>query len=196
MLHRRMTVVVLALMTLGLVGLSAHATNFNIDPYHSSVNFRIKHVIGKVAGHFDKFTGSFTYNEGKPSSWSANASIETASVNTGIEKRDNHLRTPEFFDVQKFPTMTFKSTGVTDVQGNKAKLHGDLTMHGVTKPVVLDLEIAGATKDPMGKGLRAGATATGHVNRADFGVGATTGPIAGMIGTDVQIDIEIEGVSQ
>jgi len=126
------------------------------------------------------------------------ATIETTSVNTGIEKRDNHLRTPEFFDAQKFPQITFKSTSVTDAQGTMAKLHGDLTMHGVTKPVVLDLEISGVTKDPMdktGKANRAGATATGKISRLDYGIGAATGPTAGMIGKDVEISIEIEGVS-
>ncbi len=178
------------------VGHFAYATDYNLDPYHSSVSFRVKHVIGKVTGHFDKFTGMFSYDEGKLSNGSASATIEASSINTGIEKRDNHLRSPDFFDVQKYPTITFKSTGITEVQGNKAKLHGDLTMHGVTKPVVLDLDIAGAVKDPMGKGTRAGITATGHVNRADFGIGATTGPMAGAVGTDIEITIDAEGVSK
>jgi polyisoprenoid-binding protein YceI len=149
-----------------------------------------------VTGHFDKFAGTFSYEAGKPQAWKAEATIDAASVNTGIEKRDNHLRTPDFFDAQKFTALVFKSTGVTDVQGDKAKLHGDLTMHGMTKPVVLDLEIAGVVKDPMGTGNRAGATATGHVSRADFGIGPTSGPMAGAVGTDVEITIEIEGVSK
>ena len=176
--------------------ISSHAADYTIDPYHSSVSFRIKHVIGKVTGHFDKFTGTFTYDAGNPVASSASASIEAASVNTGIEKRDNHLRSPDFFDVQKYPTLAFKSTGVTDVQGDKARLHGNLTMHGVTKPVVLDLDIAGTTKDPMGKGMRAGATATGTVNRLDYGIGPSAGPMAGMVGNEVDITIEIEGVSK
>ena len=188
-------VVVLGFGILAL-GSSARAADFNIDPFHSSVSFRIKHVIGKVTGHFNKFTGDFSYEAGKPQAWKASAVIDAASVDTSIEKRDNHLRTPDFFDVQKFPTLTFKSTDVTDVQGDKAKLHGDLTLHGVTKAVVLDLEIAGTAKDPMGKGMRAGATATGRVNRLDFGIGPATGPMAGMIGNDVDITIEIEGVSK
>ena len=81
------------------------------------------------------------------------------------------------------------------MQGDKAKLHGDLTMHGVTKPVVLDLEMAGVVKDPMGKGNRAGASATGHVARADFGIGPTSGPMSAAVGNDVEISIDIEGVS-
>ncbi len=166
-LSRKLAVAVLGFGFLSLASI-VRAADFNIDPYHSSVSFKIKHVIGKVTGHFDKFTGTFSYEAGKPQTWSAMSTIESTSVNTGIDKRDNHLRTADFFDVAKYPTLTFKSTGVTDVQGNKAKLHGDLTMHGVTKPVVLDLDIAGAVKDPMGTGNRAGATATGHVSRAGF----------------------------
>jgi polyisoprenoid-binding protein YceI len=193
--RRKAAVAVLGFGILAL-GSPVRAADFNIDPSHSSVSFRIKHVIGKVTGHFDKFSGSFSYDAGKPQTWSAMSVIEAASINTGIEKRDNHLRTPDFFDAQKFPTLAFKSTGITDVQGDKAKLHGELTMHGVTKPVVLDLDIAGAVKDPMGKGMRAGATATGHVNRLDYGVGPATGPLAGMVGADVEITIEIEGVSK
>ena len=192
---RKIAVAVLALGILGL-GNSARAADFNIDPYHSSVSFRIKHVIGKVIGHFDKFSGTFSYDETKLQSTTAMATIEATSINTGIEKRDNHLRSPDFFDVQKFPAIIFKSTGVSDVAGTKAKLHGDLTMHGVTKPVVLDLDVAGATKDPMGKGMRAGATATGHVSRLDFGIGPVGGPMAAAVGTDVEITIEIEGVSK
>jgi polyisoprenoid-binding protein YceI len=194
-LSRKIAVAVLSLGVLSLSS-SLRAADFNIDPYHSSISFKIKHVIGKVTGHFDKFTGTFSYDAAKPDSWTAMANIDPASVNTGIEKRDNHLRTPDFFDVAKFPTMTFKSTSVTDVQGTKAKLHGDLTMHGVTKPVVLDLEVAGVVTDPMGKGNRAGATATGHVDRTDYGIGPITGPMAGAVGKDVEITIEIEGVSK
>lgn len=179
-----------------VLGAQVRAETFSIDPNHSSVLFRVKHIVGKVAGHFDKFSGTFDYDVAKPESWKAQANIDVTSINTGIEKRDNHLRSADFFDVQKYPAMTFKSTSVTDVQGQTAKLHGDLTLHGMTKPIVLDLEIAGVTKDPMGKGSRAGATATGRLNRLDYGVGPATGPMAGMVGKDVEITIEIEGISK
>ena len=173
----------------------AQAETYQIDPAHSNVSFSIKHLVGKVAGRFDKFAGSFNYDAAKPTAWSTQATIEATSIDTGVEKRDNHLRTPDFFDVQKFPMITFKSTGITDIVGSKAKLHGDLTMRGVTKPVVLDLEFGGTAPDPMTKGMRAGASATGSISRADFGVGATTGPMAGMVGKDVTITIDIEGVN-
>src|SRR5450631_1223119 len=81
-------------------GSFVYAADFNIDPYHSSVSFRIKHVIGKVTGHFDRFSGHFTYDAGKPQTWSAAATIDASSVNTGIDKRDTHLRSADFFDVQ------------------------------------------------------------------------------------------------
>lgn len=186
---------ILALLAVGFLGVAVHAETYTIDPYHSSVSFKVKHVVGKVAGKFDKFTGTFDYDPAHLSKASAEATIDATSVDTGIEKRDNHLRTPDFFDVTKFPTLTFKSTGVTDVNGNNAKLHGDLTMHGVTKPVVLDLEIEGVAKDPMGN-TRAGATASGHVNRQDFGIGPTSGPMAGMVGQDIEISIEVEGTQK
>src|SRR5579871_5569867 len=150
-LSRKIVTAVLGIGILTL-GSSARAAEFTIDPNHSSVSFRVKHVIGKVIGHFDKFSGNFSYDAGAPQTWSAMATIDANSVNTGIEKRDNHLRSPDFFDAQKFPTLAFKSTGITDVQGDRAKLHGNLTMHGVTKPIVLDLEISGTAADPMGKG--------------------------------------------
>ncbi len=186
----------MSLLALSLWAGVANAETYAIDPAHSSVLFTVSHVIGRVSGHFDKFSGSFNYEPNKTSAWAAQATIDAASINTGIEKRDNHLRSPDFFDVQKYPTLTFKSTGVTDANGTKAKLHGDLTMHGVTKPVVLDLEILGVVKDPMGKGNRAGATAKARINRLDYGVGPASGPMAGMVGKDVDITIEIEAVSQ
>lgn len=172
------------------------AETFTIDPGHSSVNFKVRHLVGRVTGKFDTFSGTFNYDAKKPAAWSANAVIEAKSVNTGIEKRDNHLRNADFFEVEKFPTITFKSTKVTDVADNKGKLHGDLTMHGVTKPVVLDLVINGVEKDPFGKGQRAGISATGKINRHDFGVGSATGPLASAIGEEIAIDIEVEAVSK
>ena len=193
-MKRLFTMVGLLLLSVAIV----HAETYTIDPMHSSVQFKIKHVIGKVVGHFDKFTGTFSYEEGKPQSWTAQAAIEPASVNTGIDKRDTHLRSPDFFEVTKYTTLTFKSTGVTDVQGNTAKLHGDLTIHGVTKPVILDLVIEGLAKDPMSKTgkMRAGAEATGHIDRSDFNVGPSTGALAGMVAHDVEITIDVEGVQQ
>ena len=171
------------------------AATYQIDPVHSSVAFKVRHLVGKVPGRFAKFSGTFDYAKGKPGAWNASAEIETTSIDTGVEKRDNHLRSPDFFDVEKCPKIVFRSTKVTDADGDRAKLHGDLTIHCVTKPVVLDLELGGETNDPK-MGHRAGATATTRINRKDFGLKWNMPMEAGgwMVGDDVDVTIEIEGV--
>jgi polyisoprenoid-binding protein YceI len=178
-----------------LLASAAYAQTYSIDPNHSSVNFTVRHLVGRVTGHFDKFEGTFDYDAANAKSWKTAAMIDAASVDTGIQKRDDHLRSADFFDVSKFPSLLFKSTGVTDVNGMTAKLHGDLTIHGVTKPVVLDLQIGGTVKNPMGPGERAGATATGKINRHDFGINGPTA-MGSMIGDDVDMVINVEGVSK
>ena len=188
------------LLSLSAVVLSlslAGAETYSVDPAHSSVNFTIRHLVGKVTGGFGRCDASFDYDAKDPKSWKADATIQAASINTGIQKRDDHLRSADFFDVAKHPTLAFKSAGVTDVKGNKAKLHGDLTMHGVTRPVVLDLEINGPIKDPWG-GTRVGAAAAGKVNRKDFGISYNKVLDAGglMLGDEVDIVINIEAAAK
>lgn len=172
------------------------AETYEIDSAHSNVGFRIRHLVAKTSGRFTKFSGTIDFTPGKPETWKVDADIDPASVNTDNEKRDGHLKTADFFDVEKFPKMGFKSTKVTDVKGETAKLHGDLTMHGVTKPVVLELEIGGTTKDPWGN-AKAGFTARGKVNRKEFGMVWNKALDAGsvMLGeeVDVVIDVEAQG---
>lgn len=174
---------------------AVRAETYEIDASHSQVGFRIRHLVGKVPGRFTKFSGTVEYTSDKPKSWKVEATIDPASINTDNEKRDGHLKSADFFDVEKFPTMTFKSTKVTNIKDDTAKLHGDLTMHGVTKPVVLDLEVSGTTKDPWGN-IRAGFSATGTINRKDFGIvwnkALDTGGV--MLGDDVAITLDIEAV--
>jgi polyisoprenoid-binding protein YceI len=179
-------------LTLSVAGFAA-AETFTIDDAHSSIGFTIRHMVGRVTGNFDKFSGTFDYVPGNPKKWKADATIDSASLNTRNAKRDDHLRTADFFDVQKYPTLTFKSTDVIEAKENSAKLNGFLTMHGVTKPVVLNLEFGGVQKDPFGKGQRAGVVATTKVKRTDFGIGK---PADAMLGDDVDIVINLEGVSQ
>ncbi|MCM2304501.1 MAG: YceI family protein [Elusimicrobia bacterium] len=171
------------------------ADSYEIDASHSQVGFRIKHLVGKVPGRFTKFAGTVEFTPAKPEAWKVVATIDPASINTDNEKRDGHLKSADFFDVAKFPEMTFKSTKVAGVKGDSAKLHGELTMHGVTKPVVLDLELGGTTKDPWGN-TRAGFTATGTINRKDFGIvwnkALDTGGL--MLGDEVAISLDIEAV--
>jgi len=187
----------LLLVLLTGVRVQAGAATYKIDSEHSAVTFHIHHLIGKVTGHFDRFQGTVDYDADKPASWKTSATIEAASINTQSAKRDTHLRSEDFFEVEKYPTLTFKSTGVTDIQGNHAKLHGDLTMHGVTKPVVLDLEVGGVAKDPWG-GTHAAFSATGKLDRRDYGVEWNQAVEGGgvLIGNEVELELDIEGIPQ
>jgi polyisoprenoid-binding protein YceI len=185
---------ILALAAVLVVAAPAlRAEVYEIDPAHSSLGFRVKHLIGKVPGRFTKFAGTVSYEPGKPEGWKTEAKIDAASINTDNEKRDGHLKSPDFFDVAKCPEITFKSTKITDVKGETAKLLGDLTMHCVTKPVVLALEIGGTTKDPWGN-ARASWSATGTINRKDFGIVWNKALDSGglMLGEDVAITLDIE----
>ena len=173
------------------------ATTYTIDKDHTTIGFKIRHLFSNVKGTFDQLDGTFVYVPDKPDQWTAAATIQAASINTRVEKRDNHLRSPDFFEVEKYPTITFKSTGVTDATPTGAKLHGLLAIHGVEKPVVLDLEIHGEGKDPWGN-QRSGVTATARINRKEFGLNwnqaLETGGV--LVGDDVDIILEIEGLAK
>lgn len=180
-----------------LAGPAAAAT-YDIDPAHSSVGFRVRHLmVSRVNGKFDKFSGTFDYDPKDPRKWAAKASIEAASVNTNNDKRDAHLKSADFFDAEKFPALEFVSTGVRGWRGSKGKLAGKLTMHGVTKDVVLDLEANGTAKDPWG-GERAGFSASVKLNRQDYGVSWNKALEAGgvMVSDEVEVTLEVEGVKK
>ena len=187
---KRAAVAVLAFLSATAV----RAETFVIDPVHSSVNFSVRHMVGRVSGRFEKFEGTFDYAPGQPKSWRAQAVIQAASVNTGVEKRDDDLRSPKFLDAQKYPSLSFRSKGVKDASGETAKLSGELTIHGVTRPVVLELEIGGVVKDPWGN-RRAGATAKTRINRKDYGLTWNQVIESGglLVGEDVDIVLNIEG---
>jgi polyisoprenoid-binding protein YceI len=174
---------------------SVWADNYVIDPDHSGVSFTIRHLLSKVKGNFNEFEGSFVYDPDHPELWKAEATIQAASIDTNVAQRDKHLRSADFFDVEKYPTITFKSLKVTNVTPTNAKVEGLLNMHGVEKPVTLDLEIHGVAKDPWGN-VRSGFTATGKVNRKDFGLtwnqALETGQL--LVGEEVEINIEVEGL--
>ena len=190
---RKEIMMVLAVM---LLAVGAQAAEYGIDASHSSVGFKVKHMlVSNVRGAFNDFSGSFNFVDGKPEQWSVNAEIQMTSVDTGDEKRDDHLRNPDFFDVAQFPTMTFKSTKIVSNGGDSYTMHGDLTMHGVTKSVALDLTFNGAITDPWGN-QRAGFEANGKINRQDFGITWSKSMDGGglVVGDDVHINLEIEGV--
>ena len=173
------------------------AANYAIDKDHTTVSFKIRHLFSKVEGTFNDFAGTFVYDPGHPEQWTAEATIQAASIDTNVEKRDQHLRSKDFFDAGKYPAITFKSTGVTDVSATHAKLQGLLSLHGVEKPVVLDVEIHGEGKDPWSN-FRAGFTATTTINRKDFGLTWNEVLESGqvLVGEEVQITLEVEGIRQ
>lgn len=169
------------------------AKSYEIDPAHSGVMFRIKHLVSKVSGKFNKFEGTFDYDKSDIKSWKAAASIDTASIDTDLEARDKHLQSEDFFDAGKCPKITFVSTKVEDVKDNTAKVHGDLTMRCITKPVVLDIEFGGEVKNPWGK-MVMGVSAKTKVNRKDFNINWNKTLDTGgfILGEEVEIMMDIE----
>jgi polyisoprenoid-binding protein YceI len=169
---------------------AAQAGNWQIDPNHTAAQFSVRHLgLSTVRGAFTKVSGTAKYDPADPSKDSLEVTIDANSVDTRVEMRDNDLRSPRFFDVQKYPTITFHSKAAKAAGAGKLKITGDLTIHGVTKEVVLDVDGPTAPiKDPMGSGQRMGASATTKVNRQDFGI--VTMP--GGIGDEITITIDVE----
>ena len=168
---------------------AAQAGSWQIDPRHSSAQFSVRHLgVSTVRGAFTKVSGSANFDSADPSKGSLDATIEAASVDTRVEMRDNDLRSPNFLDVQKFPTITFHSKQIKAAGSGKLLITGDLTIHGVTKEVVLDVDgPTGPIKDPMGN-QRIGASATTKIIRQDFGVNGAPG----IAGSEVTITIDAE----
>jgi polyisoprenoid-binding protein YceI len=173
---------------------ASFAADYTIDPTHSSINFTIKHLVSKVNGRFNDFSGTFSFDPKKLGESKADVTIKTASISTENDKRDTHLKSADFFDVEKFPTITFKAKKVTAAGKDKFKLVGDVTMHGVTKEETFDIEFGGAAKDPWGN-MRSGFTATSKLNRKDFGIiwNKTLDNGGYMLGDDVAIVLQLEG---
>jgi polyisoprenoid-binding protein YceI len=179
------------------LAVSAHAATWTVDQDHSAVAFKVKHLLAKTSGQFNKFEGTIEFEPGKPEAWAASGKIDTASVDTNNEKRDAHLRNADFFDTEKFPSIEFRSTGVREATDTSAKLDGVLTMLGVEKPVVIDVEIAGTVDDPWGS-TRAGFTGKTVINRKDFGMvyNQTLDKGGLMLGEEVEITLEIEAIKK
>jgi polyisoprenoid-binding protein YceI len=161
------------------------------DPAHTHIGFVARHlVVTKVRGHFDKYSGSVTF-DGDPANSKWQLTIETASVNSGQEKRDGHLRSGDFFDAETFPTMEFVSTAVEEAGGRQLRVTGDLTIKGVTKPVTLDVEFDGVTKGPMGEALPYSAVT--EINREEWGLNWNVALEQGGWLVSPKIQIEIDG---
>ncbi len=174
---------------------------WSIDPVHSDVGFVIRHLmVSKMRGHFTRFEGHIVTAEDVLAS-KVTATVDMTSIDTANPQRDEHLRNADFFEVETYPTMTYRSSGITPKDGDFI-LEGDLTLKGVTLPAPLKLEVNGFGVDPLAPdpavGARAGFTATGEINRMDFGV-SYNGPIPGggvALGEKVQIVLEIQAVLQ
>ena len=182
-----------AALMLGFALLSVpalYAAEYEIDTAHSHVGFSIRHIATKVKGSFGQFEGTFSFDEKNPAASKVNVTLKTASVNTSNEKRDAHLKTADFFDVDKFPLATFVSKKVTSAGKGKFKAEGDLTLHGITKSVTLKVEHLG-TENAFGSQI-AGFTATTRIKRKDFGFDLGKALESGKLVLSDEVDITMD----
>ena len=178
--------------TLFAAAASAQTSTWKIDPVHSDVEFKVTHLgVSKVRGSFTHPTGTVHLDEKDLTKSSVEATIDTTTVSTNEEARDKHLKSAAFFDVEKQPTMAFKSTSLYK-EGGKLMMKGDLTLAGVTKPVVLTLDGPSAPQTDAKGTTRSGFSASGTLSRKDFNFGANAGPANAAIGDEVAISIDIE----
>lgn len=184
------------LILLAAFALSAtsFASTWDIDTAHASAGFTVKHLgITNVNGVLGPVTGTIELDDKDITKSKLNVSIDVKGIDTRNGKRDDHLKSPDFFDVEKNPTATFKSTKI-EKAGEKLKITGDLTMHGITKSVTLDAEVSGEVENPFSKGMTRAATATGVLNREDWGL-KWNAPLANnglVVGKEVKLTIEAE----
>lgn len=177
-----------------LTALPATAADYVIDTKnaHASITFRIKHLgFSWLTGRFDKFSGTFSFDDKNPDASKVKVEIDTTSVDTNHAERDKHLRAADLLDTDAFPSATFESTSVKAEGSDKAKITGNLTLHGVTKEITIDAERIGGGKDPWG-GYRDGFTGTTELTLADFGIKRDLGPAA----KTVELTLNIEGIRQ
>jgi polyisoprenoid-binding protein YceI len=187
-------VTLLALSLAPALALAAEST-WNLDASHSNAGFAIRHlVVSTVRGNFTKFTGTLKLDEADVTKSTVEATLDVASVDTRVADRDAHLKSPDFFDVAKYPTMTFRSTKVVAAGKDKLAVTGDLTLHGVTRPVTLEVATSPEVKGMFGETRRAFA-ATGKIDRKDFGLTWSKLVEAGpVLGDEVTLTLEIEAV--
>lgn len=171
---------------------------WNIDPAHSRAEFTVRHMmVTKVRGAFEDISGWLDFDEENPANSQIEATIQVATINTNAADRDNHLRSPDFFDVDHFPTMSFKSTSIEITGDNVGKVTGDLTIRGTTKEVTFDVEFFGTASSPFGD-ERAGFSGTTKIDREDFGltwnVALETGGV--LVGREVTINVDLQVVQE
>jgi polyisoprenoid-binding protein YceI len=171
---------------------------WNIDATHSHVMFAIRHMmVSTVKGKFNVLSGTLNLDEANPAHSWVEAEVDAASIDTGEQNRDNHLRAPDFLDVEKYPKITFKSTKVEPSGDNIYKVTGDLTLHGVTKPVVFNVEYSGQIKDPYGL-QRAGLSAKTKISRKEWGLTwhALLETGGAVVGDEVKIELDLEAITK
>lgn len=169
---------------------TAHAENYTIDTKgaHAAINFSVKHLgYSWLTGRFDNFSGSFSFDKDNPAKSNVTVEIDTTSVNSNHEARDKHIKSDDFLDVAKFPKASFKSTSIEVTGAKTAKITGDFTLHGVTKPITIDAEYIGGGDDPWG-GYRQGFAGKAKFNMGDFGFKKNFG--------DVLLELHAEGIRQ
>lgn len=184
-------------LLLAIFGTAAFATQtLVVDPNHSSVSFQIRHFVSKVRGEFTAFSGTVAFDEAKPENSTIDLVIDAKSINTRNERRDGDLRSPNFFDVEKYPTITFKSKRLSRTGENGFTVVGDLTMHGVTKEITAQATSLGKTKDSRGN-LKGGFEGSATIKRGDFGITWNTPADNGlMLGDDVEVEVTLEVTEQ
>ncbi len=170
---------------------------WTIDPAHSSAEFSAKHMmITTVRGRLAVVSGAIDFDPANPAAASVEATLDPASISTGLADRDGHLKSPDFLDVANYPTIHFKSTRVEPTGGEKALIHGDLTIRGTTRPVVLEAEFLGAGKNPFDQTERAGFIATTAINREDWGLTWNVMLEAGgvLVSKEIRISLDVQAV--
>jgi polyisoprenoid-binding protein YceI len=182
------------LLAVGLAS-SSQAESWKVDQAHTTVSFNVSHLFTSVQGRFDRFEGTIDFDPANPEATVVRGTIEAASINTNNEKRDKHLRSGDFFDTGKYPKLQFESTKATLTDGRSGTIAGKLTIHGVTRDVVLDVKFLGSGTDPWGN-ERAGFRADLTINRRDYGLNwnelLETGGV--LVGDEVEIRVDVEGL--
>jgi polyisoprenoid-binding protein YceI len=173
-------------------------TTYTIDLTHSDVGFSVRHMVfAKVRGHFTKWTADLAFDQADPSKDAVNVSIDVGSIDTREAQRDGHLKSADFLDAEKYPKITYKSTKVESAGAKKYAVTGDLTIHGVTKPVKLDVEELGGGKDPWGN-QRVAFAAKARIDRGEFGLkwnqALETGGV--LVGEHIDIEIDVEAIAK
>jgi polyisoprenoid-binding protein YceI len=181
-----------AFAAVSMLAALAPGQTFSVDPVHSVVIFRIQHLgAGQFYGRFNDPAGAFTLDAANPANIRFNLTINAAKIDTANQKRDDHLRSPDFFNTRQYPTITFKSTAVEKTGDNTLKVTGDLTLLGQTRPITADVTLSGPARDPQGT-TRAGAEAMLQLKRSDFGMNF----MPGALGDEVRLVVSLEGMQQ